>query len=157
MFIWLVSALFLFICTFSLRLCIKALVCLAGGGVAAHFSEPFLEGCLGQCSSPSSDHLSLALSHPVLHFRLSHASLCIHSSLRPSGQTLQCKVELKVVQEESGNLRLTSGENSQEELCYFSVLHNQMCLQLLCVNNGSTDAHWWFQRVPHGVQADHPL
>lgn len=154
------SALFLFICTFCLFV-YKSFSVSRRGRCCSTFlrllnsCKSLLKGHIGQYSSSSSYLFSL--SHPILPFRLCHASLYIQSSLHPSGQPLKCKVQLMVEQEENGNLRLTSGENSQEELCYFSVLHNQMCLQLLCVNNGSTDAHWWFQKVPHGLQADHPI
>lgn len=146
--VWFVSILLLFICVFFLHasLCMKALVCVAGGGAAA---------CLSGLSTPAMSATlysqpAWACTPPPLISRAPFTLLSISSSVSPRMSLylviLTSLWTASEVQSPAGSsaekLRLKNGENSQEDnYVIFQFLHNQMCLQLHCVNNGSTDAH----------------
>lgn len=92
-------------------------------------------------------HVS-ACAPPPLISRAPFTLLSISGSVSPR-ISLYLVILTSEVQSPAGSsagrewkLRLKNGENSQEDnYVIFQFLHNQMCLQLHCVNNGSTDAH----------------
>lgn len=77
----------------------------------------------------------------------------LHASGRQSKETLVLKLKEQKKWKHSERLeiwhRFKNAECTQEEnYTFFQFLHKQMCLQLHCVHNASTDMYWWFKKNP---------